>query len=227
MKRTIILLSHNRPIQEGTLHSLQELRQAGAAYLAQRGTADVALARSIALTAACEALREHRSRDMILMLDDDMLCTVDQAQTLVDHARETGVAASAMYATTIGTLAATKLPTPEGEAQRWVAGLGTLAVPAALLLELERKSDPFTFSSDKKKYTAFTSSRAENGEWWSEDYTLCRRLGGVHLLPIGVGHLKTIPIYPDEETIAAIATGRPLLGELDSTQLDHVTTRPR
>ncbi len=235
MKRTIVLISHNRPIQEGTRQCLGQLTHAGAAYLAQSGCADVALARSVALTAACHTLRqlnEHHlssiTRDTVLMVDDDMVFTLDQVQQLVTHARETGVAASAMYATTLGTLAATRLKRAEHDAgaeQRWCTGLGLIAIPARLLLELERDSEPFIFTNDRRTHTAFTWSKAEGGEWWSEDYTFCRRLGGVHLLPIGVGHLKTIPIYPDDETIAAIAEGRRLLGELDPTQLDHVEER--
>lgn len=237
MKRTLVLVSYNRPIQERTREALAHLTRAGAGYLTQSGCADVALARSVALTGACNALRQlneqhpsslnhhTKNRDTLLMVDDDMVFTLEQAQTLVDHSRATGVPASAMYATTLGTLAAARFKTMQHDAggpQRWLTGLGLIAIPAHALLELERDSETFSFTTDQKKHTAFTWSKAERGEWWSEDFTLCRRLGGVHLLPVGVGHLKTIPLYPDESTIAAIRDGKPLEGEADSTQLERV-----
>lgn len=243
MKRTIVLLSHNRPIQDKTRECINALTRAGGAFLVQSGCADVALARSFALTSACNTLRQlneqnarrmppaniHPSaealwkppppRDTVLMVDDDMVFTVDQAQELVTHARATGIAASAIYATTLATVAATRLPALGPD--RWLTGLGLLAIPSQLLLELERDSESFTLYD--QTHTAFTWSRAEGGAWMSEDYTLCKRLGGVHLLPIGVGHLKTFPIYPDEETIASIRDGRPLQGEPDPAQMAHLT----
>jgi len=156
------------------------------------------------------------------MVDDDMLFTVEQAQELIDHARTTGVPASAMYATTAGTLAATRAKVADpSERPRWYTGLGLMAVPAWRLLELALRSERFKIWDDRE-HIGFTWSKAEGGEYWSEDYTLCKRFGGVHLLPIGVGHLKTIPIYPDETTITAIREGRRLLAEPNPRVLEHI-----
>lgn len=221
MKRTIVVISYNRPIQEPTRALLGDLMKQGVAVVTQNGCADVALARNLALTGACQAYRQllekagpdTPARDTFLMLDDDMLFTLDQVQTLIEHTRETGVAASAMYATAVGTLAAMRLREPiDNEAQRWVTGLGMLAIPAALMLELEQRSE--TFPLKKGRHTAFTCSAMFEGHWYSEDYTLTRLLGGVHLLPMAVGHLKTIPIYPDAETVGLIRDGKRLPGDL-------------
>lgn len=221
MKSTIVVCSHNRPIQAQTQLALRALMSAGALYLDQSGAADVALARCLALSGACDQLRSKPGQwDCVLMVDDDMVFSRQDAQALVDHARSTGVSAAAMYATLLGTLAATRLRTPNGDLQRWATGLGLLAIPAFALLELEQRSEPFTFMDQPRR--GFTWSQAAGGNFWSEDYTLTRRLGGVHLLPIGVGHLKTIPVYPDEATIACVREGRRLPGDLDSKILDHI-----
>jgi len=224
MNRTIVVLSHNRPIQDATRECLGALTRAGAAYLTHYGTADVALARCYALSEACNALRMFNEqvagitpRDTILMVDDDMLFSIDQAQALVDRSRETGVAASAMYATTMATVAAARIAGTD----RWLTGLGLLAIPAGALLELERDSESFAVKD--KRYTQFTWSKVDRGAWFSEDFTLCQRLGGVYLLPIAVGHLKVLPIYPDDETIAAIRENRPIVGDANPEQLKHIT----
>lgn len=236
MKRTIITCSYNRPIQDDTMRAISQLLQRGAAYVPQKGVADVTLARNMALTGACAGLRklntelrkqltdhianpgfefhpsrefDARRRDMILMVDDDMQFQPDQAQELVNHARCTGVAASAMYATLASSLAASAMDVQRaGEPRRWLTGLGLIAIPAVLLLELERDSERFEMLNGTN--VAFTSSGAKNGRWMSEDFTLTERLGGVHLLPIAVGHLKTIPIYPDAATVELIRAGKPL-----------------
>lgn len=252
MKKTILVISHNRPIQDGTREALAVLTRAGAPLVTQRGCADVALARCMALSAACDTIRNLNTQvkeswqnfhshthglgcgenqtacperptrtefDVVLMIDDDMLFTLEQAAELVTHARETGVPASAMYATTEGRLAAGKLPGME----RWYTGLGLLAIPAALLLKLEADSPSFPLKNGV--FTAFTSSSCHDGKWFSEDFELCRRLGGVHLLPMAVGHLKTIPIYPDETTVALVRAGKPLPESLTAAELDAIEPR--
>jgi len=45
-------------------------------------------------------------------------------------------------------------------------------------------------------------SLGEPLEWISEDYRLCMRLGGVHLLPIALGHVKKRVLYPSEQNIS-------------------------
>jgi hypothetical protein len=237
VKRTIVVCSYNRPIQEPTRRAILKLIEMGAGYMPQSGLADVALARNVALTGACAGLRttntarkkhleelgltaseireryEAEKRDMVLMVDDDMLFEPEQAQELIDHARATGVAASAIYATLASAIAGMRSPdSPEGERQRWYTGLGLLAVPAEALFQLERDSERFELRIGTQ--TAFTQSAMNAGYWMSEDFTLCKRLGGVHLLPVSVGHLKTIPIYADEVTVARIRDSQALPADL-------------
>jgi len=241
MNRTVIAISYNRSMQEATRKTLGALMGAGAKLVQQTGSADVSLARNQALTMALRVLASlNRERlntkppldqlpewaapplfDTVLMIDDDIACTVDQAQELVTHARETGVPASAMYSTINAALAGTRLFTPPGERSRWVVGLGLLAIPAAVLVKLAKASVHFDLHGEEQ--VEFTWSGTIRGKWHSEDYTFCRRLGGVHLLPIPVAHMKTIPLYPHADSVACIKEGRRLPGELDSTQLEHLT----
>lgn len=236
MKQTIIVCSSNRPIQDQTRQAIEELERHGAQLLLQTGSADVAFARNMALSGALRFAvtankelavsathpgTERRAPfDTILMVDDDMVFSLEQAQTLLAHARKTGFAASAMYATMRGSLAATRLYTPPAMVQRWLVGLGLLAIPFPALQELARRSR--VFEAFGTEHVEFTWSAALGDCWCAEDYTLCRRLGGVHLLPVAVGHMKTIPIYPDAETIECIRKGRRLPGDLDSKVLAHI-----
>lgn len=231
MKNTVLVCSYNRPMQESTRKILQELTRAlpgdtrGAAYISQTGCADVALARNVALSGAMRAVRQLGDRDVVLMVDDDMLFTRAQAQALVDEARASQVPCAAMYATTMGTLAAVRVHVEGATEQRWLAGLGLLALPVKSLLILEEHSRTFKLQ-EEERHTEFTWSAVDDadGNWYSEDYTFCRRLGGVRLLPIGIGHLKTIPLYPDDTTIEAVAHGRwhELAGDPDPRALKDI-----
>lgn len=217
-------------MQRATRECIGQLRRAGAQYVEQSGCSDVALSRCMALTGACNALRmlnepanlsvTRGPYDTILMVDDDMQFTVDQAQELVNHTRKHSSPASAAYATSGGILAASPIDEGLYGRQLWKTGLGFLAIPASHLLALEKRSAKFELISGS--YSAFTSSQEREGRWWSEDFELCLRLGGVHLLPMAVDHLKTIPIRPDDATITAIRNGVPLPKKLTKSELDAI-----
>lgn len=225
MKNTMIICSHNRPMQDQTTAAIRALVNLGARYLPQRGTADVALARNCALSFGMRAIanidsatKEDEGRLwhppashetwVVLMVDDDMVFTPEQAQHLVDQARDTGDPVSAMYATLNQTLAASRIKVPDGAEPLWVAGLGLLAIPHARLLDLQGRSRTFSLREKDQPITEYTWSACDGSNWYSEDYTLCRRFGGVRLAPVPVGHLKVIPLYPDEYTVAAVRDQR-------------------
>lgn len=208
MKNTIILCSTNRSIHDQTRLSIQEGRVAGARYIETHGCADVSLARNVGLSQVHAAMQrpELAGIDTLVMVDDDMVFTLETVNALVAHARSTGIAASAMYATTLGTLAGSKWKGHEG---RWLTGLGLLAVPMKEIDRLAAVSPRFKLYGPNE-LVAFTWSTPDEGEWWSEDYTLCKRLGGVALLPVVAGHLKTIPLLPDDVTVERIRAGENL-----------------
>lgn len=212
MKNVLLLVSSNRELERTTAACVNELRRAGAQMILESGSSDVSQARNSALAAACEALRERPEFEVVLMMDDDMVCPIETAGELVKEAISSGYACSAAYATAAGKLAGSKWPPakgaewPEGLKVRWQVGLGCLAIPRDRLLELEQRAASYEIRG--RVLSEFTWSRAENGEWIAEDFRLCRQLGGVRLLPLGVGHIKKGEIWPDDETLAAIREGR-------------------
>lgn len=201
-------MSSNREIEQRTRACLVQASQQGAIILTQRGSSDVALARNIALMGACNKLRELGSaRDTVLMVDDDMVWTPGAAQKLVSRSRE-GVAVSAIYSTyraddeTVS-IAAQLIPNTRPKETwirgSWVTGLGFIAIPAELLLELEQNSETWLFREERRP--AFTWAGPKYDRWWSEDYCLCERLGGVELNDVRVGHIKRVPLWPTDELV--------------------------
>ena len=75
-------------------------------------------------------------------------------------------------------------------------------------VELEQRSEAFEVNG--RFYSAFTWCGPENGGWIAEDFRLSINLGGVHLCPLPVGHIKKGALWPDDETIARLAEGRAL-----------------
>ena len=191
------MISSNRGWTEETEASLEAMQSAGAIVLSESGASCVTFARCRALSMACDTLRSFPERDVVLMVDDDMQIPLATAQALVDEARSSGVACSAIYATKSRTIAAERRP--DG---LWMTGCGALAIPSKNLLDLEADSPSFEMRG--KAYTGFTTAGALNGRWMGEDFTLCTRLGGVRLLPLAVGHVKPLAIWPDDETLGRI-----------------------
>lgn len=212
MGNVLVLMATNRELEPQTRQCVAAMRRLGAAYLAVQGHSDVTQARNHELSLGCEALRNHPERDAVLMLDDDMVVPPETALELVREALASGHACSAAYATAGAKLAGGRWRPrgggdwTEGLKERWLMGLGCIAIPAPLLLQLERESASYEVLG--KVYSEFTWSKAEDGGWVAEDFRLSKRLGGVRLLPIGVGHVKKGELWPDDETIAAIAEGR-------------------
>lgn len=129
----------------------------------------------------------------------------ETAQALVAEARRTGRACSAVYATLSSKVAAVRWPARPG---LWLVGLGCIAIPRALLLDLEERSESFEVNG--RFYSAFTWSGPEDGSWVAEDFRLSKNLGGVTLCPLAVGHIKKGALWPDDETLARLATSESL-----------------
>jgi hypothetical protein len=200
MKRTLVVYSSNRLVEEQTAQSFAALVAAGAGLIAQRETADVGLARNVALSMALLALRsgEH---DVVLMADDDVVFGVGQAQELVDQARYSGRPCSGAYVLADGRLAA------RWTGETWHTGLGFLAIPAPVLVALAATLPTFR-DGGPFELTEFTYAKSEptpegGRSWLPEDYRLCANLGGVRLLPVCVAHVKKRLLYANPETLPA------------------------
>jgi hypothetical protein len=212
MKKTILLVSSNREINIDTQRCISAIKRAGAPLVLERGSSDPAQARNSGLSAVCEQFRLYPEYDTLLMLDDDIICPLEVAEHLVNESRSCGFACSAVYVTTAKRVAGGRWPPPEGREwpdglrRRWVFGLGCLAIPKTLLLDVEKNSE--SYSVGERVLSEFCWSKAEAGQWIAEDYRLCMRLGGVKLLPVAVGHVKMWPLYADQETLDAIHEDR-------------------
>lgn len=200
MKNTLIVMSTNRQIEKGTERCVIAMRAQGAAFLLESGSPDVAFARCRALSMACDFLRENVENDVVLMLDDDMEIEIEIACKLVEETRARAHPCSAVYSTVSAKLAAQRW-----KQGLWLVGLGCLAIPRALLLQLEERSESFEFYG--RMYSAFTWCGPENGGWVAEDFRLSMNLGGVNLLPLAVGHIKKGVIWPNDETLELVAKG--------------------
>lgn len=206
MKQTIIsTLSNREPADEFRL-TVAALQSLGAVYQKCPGWSDVAEGRCVQLSSAVEVVRENKygERDIVLVMDDDMAIQPSDVQELINEARHSGIACAAVYPTAEvkeqrGRIAGCQL---KGVPGRWLTGLGCLAIPVPALLELERESEKFELRG--ASITEYTWACAERGEWYSEDYRLCLRLGGVRLLPIPCGHKKPIVLWPDTETLEEV-----------------------
>lgn len=200
MKNLIIVVASNRPQPNDQLFkSLAGFAARGTAIIHHVGTTDVALARNISLSLACNVLQQKK-HDMVLMLDDDMVFSDDEVIAVLKHAYESGRPTSACYVLASGALAARRR---DG---KWSTGLGFLAIPAKLLLEVAANSEPFQCPHEGSKIMEvleFTESRivkvGGKREWQGEDFVLCQRLGGVDLVPVAVGHLKQQVLRPSQE----------------------------
>ncbi len=203
MQHVLVLTSSNRLMEHQTMVAVQDLVSRGAGWCEQRETGDVSLARNIALTLALGKL-EVTAHEAVLMIDDDMVFGHEQAQAVVAHALARDVPTSACYVLGDERLAATHLT-----GDRWLTGLGFLCIPRTQLFALASQSTRFRAHRGSTDWMVeFTRSCADlqlDGEthWEPEDYRLTRRLGGVELLPIAVGHIKKRSLLPDQTKLGA------------------------
>lgn len=231
MDRTLVVCASHRGVALETQQCIAALERQGARVLSATGIADVALARNSVLTQALAFVRACRSQDesaapdVLLLVDDDMVWTPEAAAVLVGLARQTEEAWSGAYATydrttQSGLLAATPL---DWDAHRTdglrMVGLGFLAVRVARLESMARRLGT-VIGPSAATIVPFCESRVVIPEhdklprWCSEDYWLCRALGGVKIAPhVAAGHLKTVPLWPDAETLQKLADGTPLPSE--------------
>lgn len=218
MDRTLIVCASHYGLELQTQACVTALQKHGARLLSATGVADVALARNQVFTAALQSIaRENLPTDVLLLVDDDVVFDLNAATKLVSLARETGEAWSAAYATKDSMLAATPL---DWNAARLdglrMVGLGLCAVPLGKFTELAQKLGAVVGPSGQG-VIPFCQCRVVVPEhdkvprWCSEDYWFCRAIGGVRLAPhVAAGHLKTVPLWPDAETLRRLAEGIPL-----------------
>lgn len=218
---TIAVATH-RGIDHRTRESLDALR---CRMVITYGVSDTSLARNVQLSRALRTAQKLAS-PIVLMVDDDMVFSKEVAQATCQAALLLGRPVSAMCAVQAGHLAGA--PWPEGDKQPlvdadelepwmgkgWLTGCAFLAIPTTTLIDLAMRSETLTLPGEEHT-TEFTWSCSEVmpdkddpsknvRRWLSEDYRLALRLGGVVMAPYPIGHVKPIPLWPDEESIARL-----------------------
>ena len=193
MKNLLIVVSSNRGIADATKRAIEAQRGNGAKYIEQQGCSDVALARNMALTMAVNTCAEDKEIDTILMVDDDVVFGNEQVVKVVETSRQLNVPVSACVATVLGALSGRPV-----SKLLWETGLSFLAIPRSKLMDLASRSKSFRLPVEGN-CIVFTWCGIDGDAWISEDYRLCRRLGGIRLEPVRVGHLKRIPIWIGED----------------------------
>jgi hypothetical protein len=179
------------------------------------GVSDTALARNLTLTRAVARC----SAEVVIMCDDDMVFEPGKAHKLAELALRLDSPVSGLYVLKSGHSAAWPYkPGADWQEARWLTGLGFLAIPLSHLRALAEKSiecdgrgtgDPFVTAFCWSGPRVPEASEGRDGAYWeSEDYCLTRRLGGVVLAPMGVGHLKFVPLVPSLDSIAEVERGR-------------------
>ncbi len=209
MKRTLVLCtSWQGPIDQ-TRATIDQLAQAGASKVFHTGVTDVSLARCLALSLAVEVSRRAPELQTLLLLDDDISVTLEDAQALVDACRELRNPVSGVYGTAMGKVAAQLMG---GEGSLWLTGLGFFAMPLALLRAIADQLPELEHCGKRLKPFCGTGlhPKAPPGTWTSEDFWFCRELGGVYLAPIPAVHWKRLPIRAPQRTLEEVATLFPL-----------------
>lgn len=206
MRNLLIVIASNRAQPNDSLFkNLAGYAARGSAIIHHVGTTDVALARNISLTLAYAVLKQNQ-HDVVLMLDDDMVFSESHVNTILAAASTSKRPTSACYVMASGALAARR------RNGRWLTGLGFLAIPSKVLLELGDASPRFKCPLDGAvnhldiiEFTQTRITTLENGtrEWQGEDFVLCERLGGINLAPVSVGHLKPQVLQPSPDHIKA------------------------
>lgn len=206
MDRTLIVCSSTSgKLDHRHLAARMHCEKLGARVLLGTEISDVTLARNRTLSAA---LTHDAERDVLLLLDDDIVFTPTTSQALVDYARETGRPVSAVYGNAKGKLCLCGMNW-DPKAKRKMVGLGCCAIPLLRLTEYANTLPDVEGPDETILKPLCQSSYVVDWEgklkWCSEDFWLSRELGGFDLLPLAVKHLKTVPLFPDEITLQAIA----------------------
>jgi hypothetical protein len=212
------------PLCSQSLNQLQP-----AAFHIRSGLSDVALARNTVLTAVVDDPDCGEAFDVVLLVDDDMVFTLQDAERLIARARETGRVHSAAYSTADSRLVVTTWPEwlphkpgPKGELQ-FLTGLGFMAVPIAELRRLQLQRPRVRVSAEISIVPFCVSGPDfEHNCWVSEDHAFCRAVGGVLLEPICVGHVKKVHIYPVLDDVLRKLAGGQLPADPESVPIAGV-----
>jgi hypothetical protein len=221
MEKTLILVPTHRGISPETAECIGALKCPS--IIRVRGRADVVKARCEAFDAAIEHT-QGTPIDTVLCLDDDMVFQPPAALELVAISRRLNEPVSGVALTENGVISAMPWRPNSftlSDRPRWLTGLACMAVPIERLRKLAKQLDDAregrTLGAPAPSMAHWASASAfppgirrwcdsgehpeRPGEWTSEDLWFCLQFAGVLLAGVGFGHLKWVPLYPEDAVL--------------------------
>ncbi len=206
MDRTVIVVVTHRGLCDETQEAIGALKCPS--VIKVKGMANLAKARSIAFEKAFEAT-EGTPVDTVLSIDDDMVFAAKDVNDLVGHSRVTAECCAGVALNHEGKLTArplTPLVVVPGSPVRWLTGLACIAIPRQRMKRIRPKLREV---GGIPEWCQTGAHPDYPGEWLPEDFWFCHHFGGVVLLPLPVGHIKPMPLWPDERMLREIMQYRP------------------
>jgi glycosyltransferase involved in cell wall biosynthesis len=175
------------------------------------GESEVSWARNQSLTFASKKRDEY---DVVMLIDDDIVdYTPEDVREICEKAHASRSPVTGVYLDRNGKPTLKRYHDPSGvpATGRWVGGLGFCAIPMECIVILDSVSK-LVHNARGEEVIAFTWTGIDEDSkaWLSEDIRLTKRLGGMLLHPVGVGHLKPIPLRPTAEQLAELSLGNPV-----------------
>jgi hypothetical protein len=206
MQRTVIVLVTHRGLADDTAECVAKL--GCPSIIKVKGCPDQSKGRSMSIDAAFDKT-SGTAIDTVLLLDDDQIFDQKTVLDLVEHSRTTQECCSGVTVTADGKLCArplSQLVRIPGSPVRWLTGLGCLAVPRARLVKLR---DTLPKTAGITHWCRSGPHPDYPGEWFPNDFWFCHHFGGVLLIPLAFGHLKFMPIWPDERMVRECCNYKP------------------
>ena len=219
LRNAVLSIAAHRQISGPTLQSIWS---AGFGEICiTYGISDTALARNFQLNEFAQKL-DMSTPDLIegeplvfFMLDDDITFSKFQAEMLVSIAWNNKRATSGLVMTGEQGKEQPAAMVYDKEKNLFLTGLGALAIPTPIVKNYLLNCDMMTHPASELPLYCATWSGPDldqppaNRMWLSEDYRLCKRLGGVHLAAsLAFGHVKERIITGDAQEYAAEETER-------------------
>lgn len=201
MDRTVIVVVTHRGLSDETAEAIASLKCPS--IIKVKGLANLAKARSIAFEQAYQAT-EDTPIDTVLSLDDDMVFAAKDVVDLVGHSRITAECCAGVALNQEGLLTARPLDplvVVPGAPARWLTGLACMAIPRHRMKRI-RPNLPTVGGIVQWCQTGAHPSYP--GEWLPEDFWFCHHFGGVVLLPVPIGHIKPMPLWPDDRMLREV-----------------------
>jgi hypothetical protein len=201
MDRTVIVVVTHRGLCDETQEAIAALNCPS--IIKVKGLANLAKARSIAFEKAFQAT-EGTPVDTVLSIDDDMVFAAKDVTDLVGHSRIAAECCAGVALNHEGKLTARPLRplvvVPAGPT-RWLTGLACMAIPR---LRMKRVRPNLREVGGIPEWCQTGAHPDYPGEWLPEDFWFCHHFGGVVLLPVPIGHIKPMPLWPDERMMREI-----------------------